>query len=145
MKAEEFDQMPIRSGVIPYYIKNDQLWVRVMRPSDPKYGGTDWQLAKGRVDDLDPKAAALKEGHEEVGLNPSNIKTMFKLLYAQRLHVWAAEVINPTDFDEPHYETGAVTWLQLPQQIDQLRTTQQWIFEQFVAAMQQIMPSIVQS
>jgi hypothetical protein len=70
---------------------------------------------------------------------------MFKLLYAQRLHVWAAEIVDPTDFDEPHYETGAVAWKQLPQQINQLRSGQQWIFEQFVAAMQQKMLSDSQS
>lgn len=139
MKAEEFEHINEKSGIIPYYIKHNQLWVRVMRPSDPAYGGTQWQLAKGRVEpDLDPKANALKEGHEEVGLKESNIKNMFKLLYDKKLHVWAAEIINPDDFDKPHYETGAVTWLQLPQQLNQLRNTQQWIFGQLPEAVEKM-------
>lgn len=137
MKANEFEYVKEKSGVIPYYFKGDQLYVKLMKPSDPAYGGKEWQLAKGRLEpDLDPKDNALKEGHEEVGLKPENIKHLFKLLYQQDMHVYAAEVIDPNNFDEPHYETGAVIWLQLPEEFDRIRRSQQWVFRQFILAVQ---------
>lgn len=120
---------PERSGLIPYYIEGDHVYVKVMKPSDPAYGGTEWQLAKGGIEPgLDPEANALKEAHEEVGLKPSNITRMFKLLYKNHLHVYAAEVKDKDDFDEPHYETGAVNWIKLPEDLQQIRQWQQWIF-----------------
>ena len=66
MKAQEFSINPQRSGVIPYYWKDSQLWVKVMRPSDPAYGGTEWQIAKGGLEDgLSHAENAVKEAIED--------------------------------------------------------------------------------
>ena len=130
MKAQDLADKPMRSGVIPYYVEGDTVRVRVMKPSDPAYGGTDWQMAKGEMEPgLGPEQNALKEAHEEVGLKDSNIRQLTKLLYKSRLHVYAAEIIDPDDFDEPHWETGAVTWLSLPDDLDQIRSWQRWMFQ----------------
>lgn len=130
MKAQDLGEKPMRSGVIPYYVENGKTWVRVMKPSDPKYGGTEWQMAKGGIEDgLSPEANALKEGHEEVGLKQSNIIKLYKLLYKSRLYVYAAEISDPNDFDPAHWETGAVAWLALPDQLQEIRGWQRWMFQ----------------
>lgn len=138
MKANEFEYVKEKSGVIPYYFKNGQLFVRLMKPSDPAYGGKEWQLAKGQLeDDLTPEENAVKEGHEEVGLKTENIKHIFELLHKRNLYVYAAEVIDPNNFDEPHYETGAVTWLCMPDEFGKIRRSQQWIFHEFISSVQE--------
>ena len=130
MTSLELQFLIVRSGTIPYYVQREIMWVKVMKPSDPKFGGPEWQMAKGEMEPgLTLEQNALKEAHEEVGLKASNIRSMFKLTERNNLHIYAAEVVDPYDFDEPHWETGAVAWLQLPHQLDQIRDWQQQVFE----------------
>lgn len=69
-----------RSGLIPYSIKNGKYYVAVMKPSDPKYGGTEFQFCKGQVEVGDTfKITAIKECEQELGLkvNQNEIKLLW--------------------------------------------------------------------
>jgi hypothetical protein len=74
----------------------------------------------------------MKEGHEEVGLLPDNIKRWWFLTSYRKIYMYAAEIINKNDFDQPHYETGAVAWLSLPQDLNLIRKDQQIVFEKLM-------------
>ncbi|QDJ96492.1 NUDIX hydrolase [Xanthomonas phage Xoo-sp13] len=88
-----------------------------MKPSDPTYGGPDWQIAKGRVENDDSNlVTALREGAEELGLRESNIIEVQELgTYLGRTVVYLCRVVNKHDFDAFHFETGAVTWYTMQQ------------------------------
>lgn len=110
-----------KAGVIPYCIRYGVLQMRFMTPSDPDYGGTKPQIAKGCIDTGETAVVtALREGIEEVGLRQSNIIQLFRVgtFVATSsdgpdydLILFAAEVRSMSDFDTPHYETKEVSWL----------------------------------
>lgn len=105
-----------RAGIIPYiYNSYGELTFMFMRPSDPTYGGSDWQIAKGRVEDDDDNiSTAIREGAEELGLKESNIDTITELgVFLGRTSVFICKVYNTTDFNPFHYETGDTEWLTL--------------------------------
>lgn len=94
-----------------------------MTPSDPAYGGTRPQIAKGSQDPGESAIhAALREAQEELGLRASNIKRTSNTPVSQvignsretyQLTVYAVEIQDPAEFDQPHYETGSVHWMTL--------------------------------
>lgn len=111
------DQVVFRAGILPYYVPDDggPIEYMFMRPSDPTYGGPEWQLAKGRVENSDSNfITALREGAEELGLKESNIIEIEELgTFLGRTVIYICRVYNKDDFSEFHYETGAVIWLTL--------------------------------
>lgn len=109
------NQNIFRAGIIPYFIDGESVHFKFMKPSDPKFGGPDWQIAKGRVEgDDDNLATALREGAEELGLKESNITSITELgVYLGRTCIFICEVKDASDFDPFHYETGAVVWFTL--------------------------------
>lgn len=97
-----------------------------MVPSDPAYGGSRPQIAKGNVDEgEDLLTAALREAEEELGFVEANIATEpieawggglvgmktggGDLPYSMK--VFAVQVKDKSAFTDPHYETGSVHWL----------------------------------
>lgn len=103
-----------RAGIIPYFIQPDKTIIFMfMQPSDSKYGGSEWQMAKGRVEeDEENLSTAIREGTEELGLKESNIKYIEELgLFLGRTTVYICEVYSQKDFDNFTFETGAVKWL----------------------------------
>lgn len=109
------NQNIFRAGIIPYYFDGELIRFNFMKPSDPKYGGPDWQIAKGRVEnDDDNLSTALREGAEELGLRESNIIGVTELgVYLGRTCVFICEIEDSKDFGPFHYETGAVVWMTL--------------------------------
>ena len=103
-----------RAGIIPA-IKIENVWHYLfMRPSDPKYGGDFFQIAKGRVDDTDSDFlhTAIREGQEELGLVPSNIRKIYYLgEFFGRTHLYVANVHSRDNFDSYTNETDAVAWM----------------------------------
>ena len=106
-----------RFGLIPWTVYHDSIIMMFMMPSDPKFGGSNYQIAKGRKEsgetDLE---AAIREASEELGLKPSNIESINKeSLFTSggnyNLTVYAAKIKEFTDFDKPHFETGKVIWM----------------------------------
>ena len=102
-----------RAGFIPYYIEDDTVHVMLMKPSDTKYGGDRFQLAKGKVDDGEKsEEAATREAHEELGLKASNLKSKTYLgRFLGYTDVYYGEIIDKDDFDETTYETAETKWM----------------------------------
>lgn len=105
--------MPVqRSGLVPYYIDGDgSIWFCLMVPSDPKYGGTDPQIAKGILeDDLEFLDNAIKEAQEELGYIH---KEHYDIIYfGERNNIQIYFVgVDDTNLDEAGYETGEVVWI----------------------------------
>lgn len=113
-----------KAGIIPYQLVNSEIQMMFMIPSDPNYGGSKPQIAKGFVDDTDKgsKAAAIREGGEELGLDMENVKygkhsvfDVFKgTIMDEKEYTFAlytCEIIDRSKFNTPHFETGAVVWM----------------------------------
>jgi len=102
----------IKAGIIPCIKKDKQLFMLFMKPSDPKFGGPDYQIAKGHIDkDESPLQAAIREGYEELGLKPTNIDHVWPVGIVKNTKVYACEVYSMKDFDQPDYETGSTRWM----------------------------------
>jgi len=102
-----------RAGVIPFYVKDGVIQMLFMQPSDPKYGGKDFQISKGKLEENETdKEAAFREAGEELGLFKGNIINDHDLgNFLGRTRVYVAEIKNPDMFGDPHFETGAVKWM----------------------------------
>lgn len=105
-----------RAGVVPFYKnKNGEVMMMFMMPSDAKYGGKVFQIAKGKVDEGEnPLQAAVREANEELGLREGNIKWLRKCgLFLNTHHIYIVEVnsMDDSSFDKPHFETGETIWM----------------------------------
>lgn len=102
-----------RAGVIPFYIKDGEPLFLFMVPSNPKYGGDEFQIAKGKVEEHElPENAALREGGEELGLVESNIEQYtFLGKYLGRTWIYLAHIKDESLFNKPHFETGDTRWM----------------------------------
>lgn len=112
-----------KAGVIPYYTNKDgEVRMLFMIPSNPAYGGSFPQIAKGSIDPgEDIATAAMREGEEELGLQHSNI-VVLKAVGTERitgldesynLSLFVAKVKVPNKFAQPHFETGKRVWLSI--------------------------------
>ena len=123
-----------RAGIYPVYIdQSGDIFVSLMIPSDPAYGGTEPQMGKGRIDDgQTPEDAAVREGEEELGLRRDNMGPVEKLQSqvitgaqaSYTIHVYCTQIKDPKAFDEPHYESGWTGLLQIDDAIAKTRTGQ---------------------
>ncbi len=83
-----------------------------MVPSDPAYGGKDWQIAKGNVEKgEDLKEGAFREAKEELGLFMPNVSEDHELGKFGNLNIWIAKIEDKEQFGEPHFETGDTNWM----------------------------------
>ncbi len=92
------------------------------KSSDPKFGGPDWQIAKGVIDPGETsKVAALREGQEELGITPDSIDygtltqlpTIRMTKYQYTVETYCVRVVDTSKFVDPHHETGDTTWMGL--------------------------------
>lgn len=111
-----------RAGLVPYCIQDGEVKMLFMRPTI--HEGHTWmhdkdkyQIAKGRIDDSDisTKDAALREGHEELGVWPGNILQVYELgTFLGRTTLFAAEIEDLSLFTAPDpNETAETKWLTL--------------------------------
>jgi len=121
MKFDELKSVR-KAGIIPYYRDATGVKMLFMKPSDPKFGGSRFQIAKGNIDPGEnAQTAAIREGVEELGLISSNITKIEKMVEQQLtgqdesyiITVYAAEVKDKEAFSKPHYETAATKWMSL--------------------------------
>jgi len=116
-----------KAGIIPYYVDDKDIpRMMFMTPSDPTYGGPEFQIAKGFVDGKESiKNAAVREGSEELGLITSNIVSIDKIssktitgdLDTYQMTVYVAEIVDPSNFGETDYETGDRAWLSMEEYV----------------------------
>lgn len=103
-----------RAGIIPYFIEPDgRISMLFMKPSNPKYGGDVFQIAKGRVEDGETnKDAATREGGEELGLFNGNISSIVSVGTFLGYTEFFICLVNDKDmFGDPHFETGTTQWM----------------------------------
>lgn len=104
-----------RAGLIPFFINDDgMIEMLFMIPSDQRYGGSDPQMAKGRIDDdEEPSETALREAKEELGLIQGNITGELEYfgVHLGRTHVYACEVRSKDRFGIFSGETEDTRWM----------------------------------
>lgn len=104
-----------RAGLVPFHIAEDgEIEMLFMIPSDQRYGGSDPQMAKGRIeDDEEPEETALREGKEELGLISGNVDGHLEYfgVHLGRTHVYACEVKSKDRFGIYSGETEDVRWM----------------------------------
>lgn len=104
-----------RAGLIPFHIAEDgTIEMLFMIPSDQRYGGSDPQMAKGRIDDDEkPEETALREAKEELGLISGNIDGSLEYfgVHLGRTHVYACEVKSQDRFGIFSGETEDTRWM----------------------------------
>lgn len=104
-----------RAGLLPYVIEDGVIKFLFMKPSDHRYGGDRFQIAKGKVEAGETsEQAAIREASEELGLVVDNIHTpTFLGEFLGRTSVYMAAVKNKDLFVEPCSETSDTEWLTL--------------------------------
>lgn len=102
-----------RAGVIPYYVEENEIKMMFMKPSNPKFGGKCFQVAKGKKEDGESdKETAFREASEELGLFNGNVIHKHDLgNFLGRTRIYLAEIEDPNMFGDPDSETGEVTWM----------------------------------
>lgn len=102
-----------RAGVIPYIVEDQQVKMMFMKPSDAEWGGTEFQLGKGKVEEGETtKEAALREAGEELGLFKSNIIHFEELgTFLGRTTVFIAKVKDKEFFGQPNFEVDKTAWM----------------------------------
>ena len=123
-----------RAGVYPVYTdESGQTYVYMMVPSDPAYGGSKPQMGKGGIDKGETaEQAALREGHEELGLRLDNIDKVYLLKQEKitgldafyNLTVYVAEVKDKDNFDPHGYEASWTGWVEIEDAVQVSRTNQ---------------------
>ena len=107
-----------RAGLIPYHTdENGVTRIALMIPSNPRYGGSSPQIAKGGVEPGDTiKSTAQKEGEEELGYihKPGN---RLKVLWINKQKTFSTAYyyvrVSDMKFKKPHFETKKVLWLEI--------------------------------
>jgi len=102
-----------RAGVIPYYVEDGEINMMFMKPSNPKYGGEKFQIAKGKQEKGESdKETAFREASEELGLFSGNVIDKHDLgNFLGRTRIYLAEIKDPNMFGDSDSETGAVEWM----------------------------------
>ena len=102
-----------RAGFIPYFFKNGEIHMMFMKPSDSKYGGNEFQIAKGRVEDGEhAKDAALREAGEELGLRSNNVVSINHLgTFLGYTDIFYGPIKDMEDFGKTTFETSETTWM----------------------------------
>jgi 8-oxo-dGTP pyrophosphatase MutT (NUDIX family) len=118
----------LKAGLVPYYRDsvNNRIMVCLMVPSDPNYGGTQPQIAKGGIDPGETALqAAKREAWEELGLPESQIVYIHQLSKMQSgKFTWFAAEVKSMDLQPAGHETDKVLWLDLRSAIKQIRDWQ---------------------
>lgn len=103
-----------RAGIIPFIVEEDEIKMLFMKPSDPTYGGSSWQIGKGKVEDGESsKDAAMREAKEELGFFSGNVDGEIVELgtFLGRTTVFVAQIKDKGMFGEPHFETKETKWM----------------------------------
>lgn len=103
-----------RSAFIPYFVCDDgTIKMLFMMPSESKYGGSKYQLCKGKVDPGENHVqAAIREAEEELGLIKSNLNFFDNLgKFLGYTEVYYGEVFDMDNFGEYCFETSSTKWM----------------------------------
>lgn len=112
-----------RAGFIPYIVEDQQVKMLFMKPSNPDFGGPEWQIAKGKIDKGEStEQAALREAKEELGLFRGNLEGIELLgTFLKSITIYIGKVNDKELFGVPSFETDGTQWLTLEQFMEQGR------------------------
>jgi 8-oxo-dGTP pyrophosphatase MutT (NUDIX family) len=118
----------LKAGLVPYFFDREakQVMVCLMIPSDPNFGGSQPQIAKGGIDPGENALqAAKREAWEELGLPDANIKNIKEVAKTQSgKFTWFVAEVMSMNLSKPGHETGEVLWLTLSDAFKQIRDWQ---------------------
>lgn len=102
-----------RAGVIPFYVEDDKIKMLFMKPSNKKFGGDVFQIAKGKREEGETdEETAFREAREELGLFSGNVSQRIDLgNFLGRTRIYLAEIEDKGMFGDPCDETEEVKWL----------------------------------
>ncbi len=102
-----------RSGVLPYYIEDGDIKIMFMKPSNAKYGGAEFQMAKGKHEPGESaKEAGMREANEELGLFKGNVEHTKNLgVFLGRTTVFVCKIKDPDMFGDCCDETDETKWM----------------------------------
>jgi len=144
MKLLEVAKITERAGFLPYVIEDDEPVFYFMKPSKAKFGGAQFQIAKGGLESGETSLdAALREAKEELGLRRSNVKDdtvqlvwRGKMRGAEEVYtmsVYMGEIKKKDNFKEPTHETAETAWLTAKDFVKKGRQPQQHIVRKAAA------------
>ena len=104
-----------RAGVIPFIIEDGDVRMLFMKPSQPKFGGDTFQIAKGKQEEGESmEETAFREAREELGLFKGNVDHFEEVgEFLGRTTVFVAQIEDKGMFGDPHHETGDTRWMTL--------------------------------
>lgn len=106
-----------RAGLVPFYWNEEKqkFEMMFMKPSNALYGGPDFQICKGKIEDNEtPRETAIREAEEELGLPPSLILAVYDCgVWLGRTQFFTAVVSSKESYLPWDEETGAVDWMTL--------------------------------
>jgi len=104
-----------RAGLLPYYIKDNEIYIAFMVPSNPKFGGDKPQIAKGHIEPgYTAIETAIKEGHEELGYIHQHHYDVRLLWNDARTNIaWYFVKVDDTTLDKHCWETKQVVWIEI--------------------------------
>lgn len=85
-----------------------------MKPSDSRYGGSSYQIAKGKVEKNESfEQTAIREAGEELGFTLLNVDGNVKDLgtFLGRTRIFVVKIKNKEMFTIPHFETDNTKWM----------------------------------
>lgn len=104
-----------RAGFLPYHLNgDDKIEFLFMKPSDPEYGGSEFQMSKGKIDPGEtPEQAAFREAKEELGLFKPNVIGDVKHLgnFLGRTEVYVGKIKDKNMFGDTTFETKETKWM----------------------------------
>jgi len=103
-----------RAGLIPYILVDGDIQMLFMKPSDAKFGGDAYQIAKGKREDGESDMeAAIREGGEELGF--TRLNAVGKVIplgnFLGRTFVFIVKVKSKNLFTGTDFETGSTKWM----------------------------------
>jgi 8-oxo-dGTP pyrophosphatase MutT (NUDIX family) len=132
MESEE--KYKEKAGVIIFHEGE----ILLVKPSDPNYGGPDFQIPKGRVKTGNSiEDTAIREEMEETGLKRSNIQSIKKIkayniagmFGSYNLTLSAIKVEDKNNFNESDYEIEEKRWFKFNEAMNIIRSNQKKILK----------------
>jgi 8-oxo-dGTP pyrophosphatase MutT (NUDIX family) len=119
-----------RAASIIFHIDNEKvIHVLLVKPSDPAYGGPDFQIVKGVIDTGEISiVTAEREAEEEAGLNRSNLAWTQYITTFGDCDLYALEVKSMEGFNQPDFEIAETRWFTLTEAFKIIRPYQKaWL------------------
>lgn len=113
------EKKELRGAIIPYAIVDGEFYIALMKPSDPKYGGSDFQIAKGvQEGDESVEQTAIREGEQELGLKITNKPKLLWNNEKTGMNYFMVKVdrvceLHPQVNEQGIMETGEAKWFHI--------------------------------